>query len=138
MYVSAKLDYAMRALAALPSPSGDQPKTVPQLAEDQGVSVVYLRTTMNDLRVAGLVVHERGPQGGYRLARRRSEISMRDVVAAVRILPVEVHQSSRSMDDVGRRLSEVWQRVEDATLEVLGSVSVADVAQETKQVIEAV
>jgi Rrf2 family protein len=137
MYVSARLDYALRALAALPPPPGEAPLTASHLADGQGVSVIYLRTALNDLRVGGLVVHERGPHGGYSLARPAAEISVSEVVAALRILPVEVHTTARPNDEIGDRLTALWHRVEHATRGVLESVTIDDVARGSAQIVEA-
>jgi Rrf2 family protein len=128
MYVSARLDYALRALTALPPPAGD-PLNATQLAEEQEVSHTYLRTTLNELRAGGLLVHVRGPRGGYRLARSTADITIADVLAALRIPPVEVHATPEDTDEVGRTLSRAWKQVEDATVKILGSITLADVAE---------
>ena len=128
MFVSARLDYALRALAVLPAPPGD-PSTATQLADDLEVSETYLRTTLNELRAGGLLVHERGPRGGYRLARPTANITIGEVLAALRIAAVEVHPTPRGMDELGRSLSTLWKHVEDSTVNLLSSITVADVAE---------
>src|SRR5215212_7600678 len=128
MYVSSRLDYALRALVVLPPRPGD-PLTATQLADDQEVSETYLRTTLNELRAGGLLLHERGPRGGYSLARPTADITICDVLAALRIPAVEVHPTPRGADELGRRLSALWKHVENATADLLNSISVADVAE---------
>src|SRR4051812_26396739 len=120
MYVSARLDYALRALAVLASPPGD-PVTATQLAGDHGVSVTYLRTILSELRAGGLLVHQRGLRGGYLLARPTADITLRDVLAALRISPVEVHPTPLGTDDFGGSLSRVWNHVADCTASLLSS-----------------
>lgn len=127
MYVSAKLDYALRALATLAAHS-DEGLTAALLAERQGVSVTYVAAILNELRRERLVVNERGRKTGYRLARPADEISIADVVSALRIWPVDVHAGDKAADRVAERLAALWDRLGGATLEVLASVSVADVA----------
>ena len=65
---------------------------------------------------------------GYRLARPDAEITVADVVAALRIWLVDGHASTSQADDVGDRLAALWRRVGGATEDVLSSVTVADVA----------
>src|SRR5215212_5082164 len=128
MYVSSRLDYALRALVVLPPRPGD-PLTATQLADDQEVSETYLRTTLNELRAGGILVHERGPRGGYSLARPTADITICDVLAALRIPTVEVHPTPRGTDEFGRSLSTLWKHVDDSTAKLLSSISVAHVAK---------
>ena len=128
MYVSARLDYALRAMATLAAHTEAGPLTAGRLAERQGVSVTYVGGILNELRRAGLVVNERGRNAGYRLARPAAEISIADVISALRIWPVDVHTSGKPSDDIADRLSALWRRLGGATVDVLASVSVADVA----------
>lgn len=128
MYVSARLDYALRTLAVLANQPGLGPVSAAHLAADQQISATYVGTILNELRRQGLVVNERGRRAGYRLARPPAEISIADVVAALRIWPVDVHATTKTDDEVGDRLATLWQRLGGAAEDVLASVSVADVA----------
>lgn len=128
MYVTARLDYALRALATLAGQPRDARLTAARLAADQNISLPYLGAILNELRREGLVVNERGRRAGYRLARPANEISVGDVVAALRVWPVDVHTTANTTDDVGGRLASVWQRLDGAAGDVLASVTVADVA----------
>jgi Rrf2 family protein len=128
MYVSARLDYGLRALAVLAGQADREPLTASRLAERQGVSMAYVGAILNELRREGLVVNERGRHGGYRLARPATQISVGDVVAALRIWPVDVHAYNSRADEVGDRLAALWQRLGGVTEDVLASVTVADVA----------
>ena|SRR5579871_3171487 len=128
MYVSARLDYALRALAVLAGQPDGTPLTAASLAEHQGVSLNYVSAILNELRREGLVTNQRGRRAGYRLARPAAEITVAEVVAALGIWPVDGHASSSQADDVGNRLAALWRRVGGATEDVLSSVTVADVA----------
>jgi Rrf2 family protein len=127
MYVSARLDYALRALATLATEAG--PVTGAVLAQRQGVSLAYVAAILNELRRGGVVVNERGRRPGYRLARPSEDISIADVVAALHVWPIDVHTSDRPHDAVAERLAALWDRLGGVTVEVLASVSVADVAR---------
>lgn len=128
MYVSARLDYALRALAVLANQPGRGSLSAAHLAADQRISATYVATILNELRRQGLVVNERGRRAGYRLARPPAEISVADVVAALRIWPVDVHAATKTDDEVGDRLATLWRRLGGVAEDVLASVSVADVA----------
>ncbi len=72
--------HAAGLLAALP-----RGKAIPgaKLAEFLGVAPAYLAKQMQALSRAGIVETERGPAGGYRLAKAPREISLNDVALAI-------------------------------------------------------
>jgi Rrf2 family protein len=82
MRLSARADYALRAaieLAAAP----DGHVTAEQLAHAQSIPGKFLETILTQLRRAGLVRSQRGPDGGFWLARAASEISLADIIRAI-------------------------------------------------------
>lgn len=81
MRLSARVDYALRAVAELAV--ADQPRTVEQLSAAQRIPAKYLESILGELRRAGLLRSQRGPEGGYRLARSPAEISVADVIRAL-------------------------------------------------------
>lgn len=82
MRLSARVDYALRAAAELAAANGG-PVTAEQLAHTQAIPGKFLENILTQLRRAGLVRSQRGPVGGYWLARPAAEISLADVIRAV-------------------------------------------------------
>src|ERR1700758_4935141 len=69
MRVSAKVDYALRAMAELAAaPPGLT--TAEQLAAAQHIPPKFLESILSQLRSAGLVASQRGAEAGYQRARR--------------------------------------------------------------------
>ena len=81
MRLSARVDYALRAMAELAAAAG--PRTVEQLAAAQRIPSKYLENILGELRRGGLLRSQRGPDGGPRLARPTTEISIADVIRAL-------------------------------------------------------
>jgi Rrf2 family protein len=81
MRLSARVDYALRAMAELAAAAA--PRTVDQLAAAQRIPSKYLENILGELRRGGLLRSQRGPDGGHRLARPPSEISIADVIRAL-------------------------------------------------------
>jgi Rrf2 family protein len=81
MRLSARVDYALRAMSELAAAAG--PRTVEQLAAAQRIPSKYLENILGELRRGGLLRSQRGPDGGHRLARPTSEISIADVIRAL-------------------------------------------------------
>ena len=82
MKLSTKGRYAMVALTDLALQPEGALTSLSDLSRRQNVSLPYLEQLFVKLRRAGLVMSVRGPGGGYRLARRPSEIRVSDVLGA--------------------------------------------------------
>ena len=129
MRISAKADYAVRAaleLAAAESP----PVKGERLADAQGIPLKFLENILGDLRQAGLVVSQRGPDGGYRLERPAAEISVADVIRAVDGPLASVRgERPESMHYGGpaEELAPVWIALRAAVRGVLEHVSLQDI-----------
>jgi len=83
MKLSTKGRYAMVALVDIAQRSDDNLVTLGEIAKRQDISLPYLEQLFVKLRRASLVESVRGPGGGYRLARRPSEIRVVDILSAV-------------------------------------------------------
>jgi Rrf2 family protein len=79
--LSARVDYALRAMSELAA--ADAPRTVDQLSAAQHIPNKYLESILGELRRGGLLRSQRGPEGGYRLARAADAISIADVIRAL-------------------------------------------------------
>jgi Rrf2 family protein len=80
--ISAKTDYAVRALLMLAAHSPDLVK-VDVLTAQQGLPRKFVEAILSELRRAGLVRSQRGPDGGYALARPAGEITVGAVIRVV-------------------------------------------------------
>ncbi len=83
MRVSAKVDYALRALAELAASPPGVPVKGERLASAQEIPLNFLENILLELRRSELVASRRGADGGYWLGRPAAEISIADVVRAV-------------------------------------------------------
>jgi Rrf2 family protein len=131
MRVSAKVDYALRAVIELAA-SGDGPIKGERIAQAQEIPLKFLENILGDLRHAGIVRSQRGVEGGYWLARPADEITVAEVVRAVEgpianvrgLGPEQVEYAGSSA-----RLREVWIAVRANLRAVLEHVTVGDVAR---------
>ncbi|HLM08659.1 MAG TPA: Rrf2 family transcriptional regulator [Thermoleophilaceae bacterium] len=82
MRVSAKTDYAVRALLEL-AEGGDGPVKGERLAQAQDIPLKFLENILTDLRHANIVRAQRGAEGGYWLARPAAEVTLGEVIRAV-------------------------------------------------------
>jgi Rrf2 family protein len=132
--VSAKVDYAMRALVAL-ARVAPRPIKGDRLARDEDIPFRFLEVTLGELRHAGLVSSRRGTDGGYWLARDAREISMADVMIAIEGSLVDLRAVPPPADDTAGPLPSasqvVWERAADDLRALLSDVSLADLVDGT-------
>jgi Rrf2 family protein len=80
--VNAKVDYALRALAELAN-ADPGPMKAEAIARAQGIPPKFLENILLELRHAGIVLSQRGADGGYRLGMPADEITLADVIRVV-------------------------------------------------------
>jgi Rrf2 family protein len=131
MHVTAKADYAVRAVIELAGSSQGSPRKVDDVAQAQHIPVSFLENILTQLRSSGIVRSQRGPEGGYWLAQPAAEVSLADIIRAVEGPLVGVRgQRPEEIEYVGsaEALQNVWSALRTNLRKVLESVSVADVA----------
>jgi Rrf2 family protein len=129
--ISAKVDYALRAMAQLAAEATGGPVKAEHVAREQDIPVTFLLGILNDLKRARLVRSQRGTEGGYALARPAAEISLADVIRAIDGPLANVHDTSLSAlayRGPAAPLVEVWMAVRTALRSVLERVTLADLA----------
>jgi Rrf2 family protein len=128
--VSAKVDYAVRAAVELAAAEPGQAVKAEAIAEAQGIPRKFLDNILQGLRQAGLVESRRGPDGGHRLSRDPSAVTIADVIRAIDGpmaniggLPPE----SFEPPGAAAPLREVWVAVRSSLRAVLEATTLADV-----------
>ena len=130
MHISAKVDYAVRALVTLAARGGG-PISGGMLAEAGGLPPKFLDGILAELRRSGIVASQRGSEGGYRLARPASSITLADVIRAIDGPLAEVHgerPEQAGYEGEAVHLQEVWIAVRASLRSVLEKTTVEDVA----------
>ena len=138
--VSARVDYALRALVAL-AREGSDPVKGDRLAREQAIPFRFLEVTLGELRHCGIVASRRGADGGYWLARPPESITVADILVAlegslidVRSVPLDEHESH----DVHRVTRGVWSSAEADLDRLLGAITLADLAAQASAERDAV
>jgi Rrf2 family protein len=122
------VDYALRALSELAA--ANAPRTVEQLSEAQHIPNKYLESILGELRRSGLLRSQRGPEGGYRLSRPATEISIADVIRALDGELANVRGSRpENLAYIGSAaaLQEVWIALRASERTILEGVTLAHV-----------
>ncbi len=128
MQIPAKAEYAIRALLTLAG--SDSSISAEHLAQEQELPAKFLGAIMSDLRRSGLVTSQRGPEGGFKLARDPDTIMIADILrvvsgplAGVRgMRPETLHYGGEAV-----HLQDVWVAVRGALREVLEHVTLGEI-----------
>ncbi len=131
MRMSAKAEYAVRAMIQLTTVDDGVRVTTDELANAQGIPPQFLVDILSDLRNDRLVRSHRGRDGGYELARPGAEISIADVLRCI-------DGPLASVRDIGlgdlpysgptAALTDVWRALRASMRSVLEQTTLADVA----------
>jgi Rrf2 family protein len=127
--ISAKTDYAVRALLSLAAHAPDR-ISAGVVVDEQALPLKFIEGILGDLRRAGLVRTQRGVGGGYSLSRPAGEITLGAVLRAVDGPLAEVHglrPDETSYSGVAVHLSDVWVAVRASLREVLDQTTVQQV-----------
>jgi Rrf2 family protein len=128
--VSAKTDYAIRAVLELAAAEDGKPVKGERIATAQAIPLRFLENILMQLRHAGLVESRRGADGGYRLAKPAAEVALADVIRAIDgpLAGVGgVRPEALGFGGVAEPMREVWIAVRAALRGVLEQVTLADV-----------
>jgi Rrf2 family protein len=128
MRVSAKVDYALRAMTELAAASPSL-MTAEQLATAQKIPPKFLESILAQLRNGGLVASQRGAEGGYRLAKQPEEISIADVIRELEG-PIATVRGARpdELEYAGAAtgLRDIWLELRSQMRGVLEQTTLAD------------
>lgn len=140
MKISTKGKYGLRALIDLAQYSEQEAVSISSIALRQNISERYLEQLAAKLKKAGLVKSIRGAQGGYRLARPASEISVGDVLRALEgdLRAVEC----TAQTDAGCQGEElcvtkyVWQRINESIAKTVDEMMLDQLVAESRKAQE--
>jgi Rrf2 family protein len=114
MHISARVEYAMKALTAAYDEDPSRLVKSDAIAREQEIPSKFLEKILRSLRHAGIVASQRGADGGFRLAKPPAEVSVADVI--------------RALDGPLAAVREVWIATRAAVRDVLEHVTLEDIA----------
>ena len=136
MRVSAKGEYAIRALLDLAVHHGEGLVPIQEVARRQGIPQRYLEQVLLVLKRAGFLDSKRGAAGGYQLVRAPAAITVGEVLRAVegrvtgargRGPPPGLGRARSSSD-----LAPLWREIAGAVAKVVDRITFGDLAEQVK------
>src|SRR6476659_11331238 len=133
--LSAKADYAVRAVLVLAAHQGEGPIKGELVARAQELPLKFVENILGELKHAGIVASQRGPEGGYRLAVPADELTVAEVIRVVDgpIAAVAgVRPDEISYPPGAEALPGVWLEARGMLRSVLETTSFADLVERSK------
>ncbi|MEM6635604.1 MAG: Rrf2 family transcriptional regulator [Pseudomonadota bacterium] len=115
----------------------DRVRTSSIIADHAGTNPVVVRRVLGKLREAGIVQSEKGPTGGWRLARDPKNITLADVYLALgeRLIATDAPDDAPSCsveDALHRRVSSMIAGIEESFVARLAATTIAEVQEAEK------
>ena len=131
--ISKLTDYGIVLSTQLALAYGRGLSSVAELSGGTGIPQPTVSKVLKSLARHGLIVSQRGAQGGYRLARPPAEVSVVEIITVLEG-PIAVTECSSDDSDPGCQREDAcgvranWQRINRAVEEALAGVSLAEMA----------
>ncbi len=133
--LSMKTQYAFKALMYLAQKDTGEPVLIAEIAEKKTIPIKFLENILLELKKAGILDSKKGKGGGYFFNQRPSDVRLAKVIRLIEgpiaLLPcvsLNFYQKCKNCDERHCGLSNVLKEVRDATLQILESKTVADIA----------
>ena len=120
MRLSARVDYALRAVIEL-ARGGESPITADRIARAQEIPPKFCESILLQLRRGGIVYAQRGPEGGYWLAKPPSALTLIEIIEVI-----DGPLGSPRTQAEGS-LQKVWAALEQAERRILTEVTIEHV-----------
>lgn len=146
MKLSTKGRYGLRAMIDLASHMDEEAVSLSSIARRENISESYLEQLAASLKKAGLVTSSRGAQGGYKLGREASVISVGDVLRAcegstdaVSCPGMNVSESKSGKTAAGCAGADVcvsryvWEKINTAITDTVDSIYLSELVAESRK-----
>ena len=141
MKFSTRTLYGLKAVLALASRFGEGSMAVSQIAKIEGISTAYLEQILNALKKKGLVKSVRGPQGGYVVAQKPSDISLEHLFYCMESKAFAGKDGKHSilpdMNEISIGNVLFWQKLGASIQNGLSKISLKDLVDEARHIKKA-
>ena len=129
--LSKKLLYAIESVVDIAYHSGAEPVRSSEISEREGIPRRYLEQVLQHLVHHGILAGQRGPKGGYRLARERRRITVGEIIRIVRDLEgAEDPASELEGSEIGIKVVRpIWIDMQREMMERLDGLTIEDLCQ---------
>lgn len=133
--LSKKLLFAIEAVVDIAYNAGAGPVRSSEISRRQGIPRRYLEQVLQQLVHHGVLAGQRGPRGGYRLARERRRITVGEIIRIVRQLegasdPI----AEESGSEIGREIVRpIWADIQDEMMQRFDAMTIEDLCDKARR-----
>ncbi len=132
MKISAKIDYACRALLELslhwPDPS---PLPIQEIAKRQKIPIKFLVHILISLKQLDFLESIRGTKGGYVLSKNPGEIKLSDIIKNFGALGYSgAHRGQKQKDH--HVMDTLWREIDQTVLNAIDQINFETIAQRSR------
>ena len=133
--LSKKLLFAIEAVVDIAYHAGPEPVRSSEISRRQGIPRRYLEQVLQQLVHHGILSGQRGPRGGYRLARERRRIAVGEIIRIVREMegsgdPVEETEGS----EIGRKVVRpIWAEMQQEMMSRFDNLTIEQLCDKARQ-----
>ncbi len=127
--ISKTNQYALRAVLYVAQHQQDAPVRAGEIAAEVGLPPNYLSKILHALARAGVLVSERGPRGGFKLARPAEDISLADLIEPFD--PLDQRRGcllgeGECSEESPCGLHDIWKSASDPMIDFFRETALAD------------
>lgn len=129
-----KLLFGIEAVLDVAYNAKSRPVQASAITKRQGIPKRYLEQVLQALVRAGVLTGQRGPKGGYRLAREPESITIAEIVNIVRTIEVAPDPlTGAPASALGHRIVRpIWMDLQTELLERLGKMTLAELVERAR------
>ena len=127
MNLTRAASYAIHALVFLAAQGRNRPMASHKIARARDIPERFLVKVLRPLVFVRILHSLKGPNGGYRLARAASEITMLEVVEAVDG-PIRGQSAASTVGNLDRRLNEIFSQAAEQIRKQFRKVRISELA----------
>lgn len=134
LHPSKKALLAIEAVVDIAYHSGSGPVRSSEISERQGIPRRYLEQVLQQLVHHGVLAGQRGPRGGYRLARERRRITLGEIVRVVREVEGRENPASNEQgSEIGLKVVRpIWRELQTGIMAQLDQVTVDQLCERAR------
>jgi Rrf2 family protein len=134
MKISAKAEYALRAVNYLAHRYGEGYIQLKEISGHEGIPLKFLEQILTTLKNAEILESKSGPGGGYYLGKHPSEVTVARIIETMDVStsPVDCLNECDEFECVKNRggdacgLRWLWQDIKEETIKILENTTIQD------------